>query len=74
MARITGLGDSSHASVVFARDGARAYVFGRDGAVTRVNLLTARIEARVQQAGNSIGGAIARTAGWWRPQNYGPAV
>lgn len=72
LARITGLGDLSHASVVFARDGARAYVFGRDGAVTRVNLLTARIEARVLQAGNSIGGAISQDGRLVAAQNYQP--
>jgi len=30
-ARIGGLGDLSHASVVYSRDGRYAYVFGRDG-------------------------------------------
>src|SRR5574337_517342 len=56
---VEGLGDLSHASVVFSRDGASAFVFGRDGGLTRVNLLSRRIEARVMQAGNSIGGAIS---------------
>jgi len=58
LGRIEGLGDLSHASIVYARDGARGFVFGRDGALTRVNLLTRRIEARVQQAGNSDADAI----------------
>ena len=31
LARIDGLGDLSHASVVFSRDQRFAYVFGRDG-------------------------------------------
>jgi protein NirF len=69
---IEGLGDLSHASVVYARDGARAFVFGRDGALTRVNLLTRRIEARVQQAGNSIGGAISADGTLVAAQNYQP--
>ena len=30
-ARIGGLGDLSHASVVYSRDARYAYVFGRDG-------------------------------------------
>ncbi|MBL8881142.1 MAG: hypothetical protein JNG88_18690, partial [Phycisphaerales bacterium] len=38
-ARIGGLGDLSHASVVFARDGRYAYVFGRDGGLSKVDLL-----------------------------------
>jgi len=69
---IEGLGDLSHASVVFARDGASAYVFGRDGALTKVNLRTGRIEGRVMQAGNSIGGAISQDGTLVVAQNYQP--
>jgi protein NirF len=72
LGRIEGLGDLSHASIVYARDGARAYVFGRDGALTRVNLLTRRIEVRLQQAGNSIGGAISQDGTLVAAQNYQP--
>ena len=32
---VTGLGDLSHASVVFSRDARHAFVFGRDGGLTR---------------------------------------
>lgn len=69
---VPGLGDLSHASVVFSRDGAVAFVFGRDGALTRVNLLTRRIEGRVMQAGNSIGGAVSQDGRWVAAQNYQP--
>lgn len=69
---VPGLGDLSHASVVFSRDGAVAFVFGRDGALTRVNLLTRRIEGRVMQAGNSIGGAVSQDGQWVAAQNYQP--
>ena len=72
LAEVPGLGDLSHASVVFSRDGLHAYVFGRDGALTRVNLLTRRIEARVMQAGNSIGGAISADGTLVAAQNYTP--
>ena len=72
LAEVPGLGDLSHASVVFSRDGMLAYVFGRDGALTRVNLLTRRIEARVLQAGNSIGGAISADGTLVAAQNYTP--
>ena len=41
LAEVPGLGDLSHASVVFSRDSGTAFVFGRDGALTRVNLLDA---------------------------------
>ena len=53
LGEITGLGDLSHASVVFSRDGRYAYVFGRDGGLTQVDLLRERIVHRVMQAGNS---------------------
>ena len=69
---VSGLGDLSHASVVYARDGATAFVFGRDGALTKVNILTRRIEGRVQQAGNSIGGAISADGTLVAAQNYKP--
>jgi protein NirF len=59
-ARIGGLGDLSHASVVYARDGRYAYVFGRDGGLSKVDLLEARIVKRVLQSGNAIGGAISQ--------------
>jgi protein NirF len=72
LAEIDGLGDLSHASVVFSRDGANAFVFGRDGALTRVNLLSRRITARVMQAGNSIGGAISQDGTLVAAQNYTP--
>ena len=72
LAEVPGLGDLSHASVVFSRDGAQAFVFGRDGGLTRVNLLPRRIEARVMQAGNSIGGAISADGSLVAAQNYTP--
>lgn len=70
--RVTGLGDLSHASVVFSRDARFAYIFGRDGAVTRVDILAQRITHRVLQAGNSIGGAISADGTLIVAQNYTP--
>lgn len=72
LGQITGLGDLSHASVVYGRDGAHAYVFGRDGALTQVNLPQRRVVARIQQAGNSIGGAISQDGTLVAAQNYTP--
>ena len=69
---VPGLGDLSHASVVFSRDGLFAYVFGRDGGLTQVNLLEQRITRRVMQAGNSIGGAISADGSLVAAQNYTP--
>ena len=72
LAEVPGLGDLSHASVVFSRDGRYAYVFGRDGGLTKVDLLTRRIAGRVMQAGNSIGGAISADGSMVVAQNYTP--
>ncbi len=72
LGEIPGLGDLSHASVVFSRDQAHAYVFGRDGGLTKLNVLTRCIEARTLQAGNSIGGAISQDGRLVAAQNYEP--
>ncbi|GAB3097126.1 heme d1 biosynthesis protein NirF [Cupriavidus yeoncheonensis] len=72
LATVDGLGDLSHASVVFSRDGRFAYVFGRDGGLSRVDLLEARVTHRVMQAGNSIGGAITQDGRVVAAQNYAP--
>ncbi len=72
MGRVTGLGDLSHASVVFSRDARYAYVFGRDGGLTRVDILAQQITHRVMQAGNSIGGAISADGSLVVAQNYTP--
>lgn len=72
LAQVKGLGDLSHASVVFSRDGRYAYVFGRDGALSKVDLLTASLVKRVMQAGNSIGGAISADGKVVVAQNYTP--
>ena len=70
--RVQGLGDLSHASVVFSRDERYAYVFGRDGGLSKVDLLTETITHRVMQAGNSIGGAINAEGSVVAAQNYTP--
>ena len=72
LARVDGLGDLSHASAVFSRDGRYAYVFGRDGGLTKIDLLLAKIDKRVMQAGNSIGGAISQDGRLVVAQNYTP--
>lgn len=72
MARIEGLGDLSHASMVFSRDERYAFVFGRDGGLTKVDLLRQKIVARTLQAGNSIGGAISQDGTLVAVSNYTP--
>ena len=72
LARVEGLGDLSHASAVFSRDGRYAFVFGRDGGLSKVDLLEAKLVKRIQQAGNSIGGAISQDGRLVAVSNYEP--
>jgi len=70
--QVDGLGDLSHASIVFSRDERFAYVFGRDGGLTKIDLLTAKIDKRIIQSGNSIGGAISQDGRLVAVSNYTP--
>ena len=70
--RVEGLGDLSHASVVFSPDERFAYVFGRDGGLTKVDIVTGTIAGRVMQAGNAIGGAISDDGTLVAVSNYEP--
>jgi len=70
--RIEGLGDLSHAHIAYSRDGRYGYVFGRDGGLTKVDLLRARVDRRVVQSGNAIGGSISQDGRLIVVQNYEP--
>lgn len=72
LARIEGLGDLSHASVVYSPDERFAYVFGRDGGLTKLDIVTRQIANRVVQAGNAIGGAISDDGKLVAVSNYEP--
>ena len=70
--RVNELGDLSHASVVYSRDARFAYVFGRDGGLSKVDILNAEISVRILQSGNSIGGAISQDGRLVAVSNYEP--
>ena len=72
LARIEGLGDLSHASLVYSPDERFAYIFGRDGGLTKVDIVTRTIANRVVQAGNAIGGAISDDGKLVAVSNYEP--
>ncbi len=72
LGRIEGLGDLSHASVVYSPDEQFAYVFGRDGGLSKVDILGQKRVNRVVQAGNSIGGAISDDGRYVAVSNYEP--
>jgi protein NirF len=70
--RVTGLGDLSHASLVYSSDARFVFVFGRDGGLTKIDLPAQRVVGRTMQAGNSIGGAISRDGRLIAVANYEP--
>lgn len=70
--RIEGLGDLSHASLTYGPDERYAYVFGRDGGLSKVDMVERRVVARTVQAGNSIGGAISDDGRLVAVSNYEP--
>ncbi len=72
LTEVAGLGDLSHASAVYSRDGRYAYVFGRDGGLSKVDLLRGKIVGRLKQAGNSVGGAISQDGSLIAVSNYEP--
>lgn len=72
LARIEGLGDLSHASIVYSPDERFAYVFGRDGGLTKVDIVERKVANRVVQGGNSIGGAISDDGELVAVANYEP--
>lgn len=72
LSRVEGLGDLSHASAVFSRDARYAYVFGRDGGLSKIDILCGTLKKRVLQGGNSIGGAISQDGKLIAVSNYEP--
>jgi protein NirF len=72
LCRVDGLGDLSHASAVISRDARYAFVFGRDGGLSKIDLLGCRIVKRIIQAGNAIGGAISQDGRVVAVSNYEP--
>ncbi len=72
LGRVEGLGDLSHAAAVFSRDQRYAFLFGRDGGLTKLDLLTGEVVARIVQAGNAIGGAISGDGTLVAVANYDP--
>lgn len=72
LSHIADLGDLSHASVVYSRDARYAFIFGRDGGLSKIDLLKDKIDQRIIQAGNSIGGAISQDGKLIAVSNYTP--
>ena len=54
LATVSGLGDLSHASAVFSRDGRYAFVFGRDGGLSKIDLLSVSYDFEPERAGAAL--------------------
>ena len=72
LGRIEGLGDLSHASAVYSRDEQFAYIFGRDGGLSKIDIINKKLVKRILQSGNSIGGAISQDGRLVAVSNYKP--
>ena len=72
LGRVDQLGDLSHASAVYSRDARYAYIFGRDGGLSKVDILGGELVMRKLQSGNSIGGAISQDGRLVAVSNYKP--
>jgi protein NirF len=72
LGRIEGLGDLSHASAVYSRDEQYAYIFGRDGGLSKIDIINKKLVKRILQSGNSIGGAISQDGRLVAVSNYEP--
>lgn len=72
LGQVSGLGDLSHASLNYSRDERYAYVFGRDGGLSKIDILRRTLDKRVMQSGNSIGGAISQDGRLIAVANYTP--
>lgn len=70
--RVEGLGNLRHASMVFSRDARFAYVIGRDGTLSKVDLLGMRLDKQAKAGKNSIGIAISRDNRYLMVCNYEP--
>ena len=69
---VEGLGNLAHASLVYSRDERYAYVFGREGGLSKVDMLRGTLVKRIVQSGNSIGGAISQDGRLVAVSNYKP--
>jgi len=58
--------------MTYSPDERFAYVFARDGGLSKVDLIQRKVVARTVQAGNSIGGAISDDGKLIAVSNYEP--
>lgn len=72
LGRVGNLGNMRHGVMTFSRDGRYAYVIGRDGTLSKVDLIRLSLEKQVKVGENSIGIAISRDSKYIMVCNYQP--
>jgi len=72
LGRISGLGNLSHATVKFSPDARYAYVIGREGQVSKIDLLTLKLVKQVNAGKLSVGGVISQDGKYVALSNYVP--
>lgn len=72
LGRISGLGNLTHATVKFSPDARYAYVIGRTGQVSKIDLLTLKLVKQVNAGKLSVGGVISQDGKYVALSNYVP--
>jgi protein NirF len=72
LGRVEGLGNLTHGTVKFSRDGRHAYVLGREATVSKIDLYTLRVVRQVKAGDWSIGGAMTADGKHVAISNYVP--
>jgi protein NirF len=72
LTRVEGLGNLSHATVVFSRSERFFFTFQRDGWINKVDILTGKVVAQVKAGDNAIGGAVSQDGKYIAVSNYKP--
>lgn len=72
LGRVGGLGNLTHATVKFARDGRHAYVLGREALVSKIDLHTLRVVRQVKAGHWSVGGVMTADGKYLALSNYAP--
>jgi protein NirF len=72
LGRVEGLGNLTHGTVKFSRDGRYAYVLGREALVSKIDLHTLRVDRQVKAGDWSIGGVMTADGKHLALSNYAP--
>jgi len=72
LGRVRGLGNLTHATIKFSKDGRYAYVLGREAFVSKIDLYTLGVVRQVKAGAWSIGGAMTADGRHIVLSNYAP--